>query len=59
MTDPTQLDSVREVLQRHKETLMRDYRAAGVGIGKRNLDDAEYAAELGPPPGALGGPGES
>ena len=42
MADPTQLESVQDVLARHKEEITHRYQAAGVGIGKANPADQAY-----------------
>jgi hypothetical protein len=42
MADPTRLEAVRDVLERHREDILRAFRATGVAIGKQDLKDASY-----------------
>jgi hypothetical protein len=39
----TDLASVRQVLQKHREQVIRDYHAVGVGVGAKNGSSGEYA----------------
>lgn len=43
MADPTNLDSVRGVLDRHRDELRRRFRAVGVGIGKEAPSSPRHA----------------
>lgn len=42
MTDTTDIESVRAILNRHKTAIMETYRASGVGIGKDDPKAKEY-----------------
>lgn len=42
MVDNKNLDQVRAYLQHHKEQIMAEYKASGVGIGKSNSKDDNY-----------------
>ena len=42
MADPTKLEEVRQVMDRHKHAIIEQYGAEGAGIGKANPQSAEY-----------------
>src|SRR5215470_5313178 len=43
VADATDLASVRQVLQEHREQIIRDYHAVGVGVGAKDGSSGEYA----------------
>ena len=42
MVDNKNLDEVRAYLRTHKEEIMAEYKASGVGVGKSNSQDDNY-----------------
>lgn len=63
MADPADLESVKRVLEEHRQEVVRAYRAVGTGIGSRAPGSREYAivvylkskADMPPEPVAIEG----